>query len=53
MIKKENIVHLLPIIKAKKSVNIVTYFPGNKMVQLKKDNPYIFNYLTPMEQQID
>ena len=40
--KKENIVHLLPIIKAKKSVNIVTYFPGNKIGVIKIGQPLHF-----------
>lgn len=34
--KKENIVHLLPIIKAKTKVNIIAYFPGNKIGPIKK-----------------
>lgn len=34
--KKENIVHLLPIIKAKTKVNIIAYFPGNKIGAIKK-----------------
>ncbi|KWX56126.1 hypothetical protein AEL94_11450, partial [Lactobacillus crispatus] len=27
--KQENTVHLFPMIKAKRTVNVVTYFPGN------------------------
>lgn len=40
--KQENIVHLLPIIKTKSSVNIVTYFPGNKIGAIKKGQPLHF-----------
>ena len=34
--KQENIVHLLPIIRAKNKVNVITYFSGSKIGAIKK-----------------
>ena len=33
--KQKNIVHLFPMIKARGAVNVVTYFPGNKISAIK------------------
>ena len=35
--KQKNIVHLFPMIKARGAVNVVTYFPGNKISAIKKE----------------
>ena len=40
--KQENTVHLFPMIKAKRTVNVVTYFPGNKIGAIKKAKHCIF-----------
>ena len=40
--KQKNIVHLFPMIKARGAVNVVTYFPGNKISAIKKGQPLYF-----------
>ena len=40
--KQENTVHLFPMIKAKRTVNVVTYFPGNKIGAIKKGQTLYF-----------
>lgn len=40
--KRENTVHLFPMIKAKRTVNVVTYFPGNKIGAIKKGQTLYF-----------
>lgn len=40
--KQKNIVRLFPMIKAIGTVNVVTYFPGNKIGAIKKGQPLYF-----------